>query len=219
MAAEPVNMEKKEKNFCISMENSGDGLSKDEMESCVCRLLETLGISWQMMHHAPVRTSADCTEIERELHTSGCKNLFLRGSSGTAWYLVLLPPEEKADLRALAVQLGEKRLSFAGKEDVKNILHTEPGAVSILCLCFETAEQVRVLIHRKILEKETIGCHPCINTASLKLSVRDLTEKFLEPAPVQISDAMFIEYRRRPDAVEPGLYISCTDPMKGMNTQ
>ena len=115
MAAEPVNMEKKEKNFCISMENSGDGLSKDEMESCVCRLLETLGISWQMMHHAPVRTSADCTEIERELHTSGCKNLFLRGSSGTAWYLVLLPPEEKADLRALAVQLGEKRLSFAGK--------------------------------------------------------------------------------------------------------
>lgn len=68
---------------------------------------------------------------------------------------------------------------------MKNILHTEPGAVSILCLCFETAKDVRVLIHRKILEKETIGCHPCINTASLKLSVRDLTEKFLEPAPVQ----------------------------------
>ena len=161
-----------------------------------------------MIHHAPVRTSADCTEIERELHTSGCKNLFLRSSSGTAWYLVLLPPEEKADLRALAVQLGEKRLSFAGEEDVKNILHTEPGAVSILCLCFETAKDVRVLIHRKILEKETIGCHPCINTASLKLSVRDLTEKFLEPAPVQPSGAMFAEYCRRPGAVEPGLYIS-----------
>lgn len=203
-----MKMENREKNSCALLQNSGDCLSKDETESYVCQLLETLGISWQMIHHAPVRTSADCTEIERELHTSGCKNLFLRSSSGTAWYLVLLPPEEKADLRALAVQLGEKRLSFAGEEDVKNILHTEPGAVSILCLCFETAKDVRVLIHRKILEKETIGCHPCINTASLKLSVRDLTEKFLEPAPVQPSGAMFAEYRRRPGAVEPGLYIS-----------
>ena len=203
-----MKMENREKNSCALLQNSGDCLSKDETESYVCQLLETLGISWQMIHHAPVRTSADCTEIERELHTSGCKNLFLRSSSGTAWYLVLLPPEEKADLRALAVQLGEKRLSFAGKEDVKNILHTEPGAVSILCLCFETAKDVRVLIHRKILEKETIGCHPCINTASLKLSVRDLTEKFLEPAPVQPSGAMFAEYCRRPGAVEPGLYIS-----------
>lgn len=203
-----MKMENREKNSCALLQNSGDCLSKDETESYVCQLLETLGISWQMIHHAPVRTSADCTEIERELHTSGCKNLFLRSSSGTAWYLVLLPPEEKADLRALAVQLGEKRLSFAGEEDVKNILHTEPGAVSILCLCFETAKDVRVLIHRKILEKETIGCHPCINTASLKLSVRDLTEKFLEPAPVQPSGAMFAEYCRRPGAVEPGLYIS-----------
>lgn len=203
-----MKMENREKNSCALLQNSGDCLSKDETESYVCQLLETLGISWQMIHHAPVRTSADCTEIERELHTSGCKNLFLRSSSGTAWYLVLLPPEEKADLRALAVQLGEKRLSFAGEEDVKNILHTEPGAVSILCLCFETAKDVRVLIHRKILEKETIGCHPCINMASLKLSVRDLTEKFLEPAPVQPSGAMFAEYCRRPGAVEPGLYIS-----------
>lgn len=203
-----MKMENREKNSCALLQNSGDCLSKDETESYVCQLLETLGISWQMIQHAPVRTSADCTEIERELHTSGCKNLFLRSSSGTAWYLVLLPPEEKADLRALAVQLGEKRLSFAGEEDVREILHTEPGAVSILCLCFETAKDVRVLIHRKILEKETIGCHPCINTASLKLSVRDLTEKFLEPAPVQPSGAMFAEYRRRPGAVEPGLYIS-----------
>ena len=110
-----MKMENREKNSCALLQNSGDCLSKDETESYVCQLLETLGISWQMIHHAPVRTSADCTEIERELHTSGCKNLFLRSSSGTAWYLVLLPPEEKADLRHWPFSWEKKGSALPGK--------------------------------------------------------------------------------------------------------
>lgn len=163
------------------------------------KTLGELGIPYLELQHAPVRTSADCTQIAKELGTNGCKNLFLRNPSGTAWYLVMLPPEEKADLKKLALLTGEKRLSFAGTEDLKRLLHTEPGAVSVRGLCFDTDSRIKVLIHEKILKCRTIGCHPCINTASLRIAVSDLTEKFLEPFGSQRGGAVFYEYRRRKD--------------------
>ncbi len=190
------NEKKKQETLYITA-GSEENLSGKETEQSICRILTEMEIPFQIMHHPPVYTSADCTEIEKTLQTSGCKNLFLRNSSGASWYLLLLPPEEKADLKTIAAQLGEKRLSFASAEEMKAILHTEPGAASILCLCYETTENLHILIHRKILETETIGCHPCVNTASLKITVRDLTEKLLEPAPVQHSGIPFFEYRKK----------------------
>ena len=43
----------------------------------------------------------------------------------------------------------------------------------------DTENHVRLLIDEDILSWEYVGCHPCVNTASLKISVKDLVEKFL----------------------------------------
>ena len=63
---------------------------------------------------------------------------------------------------------------------------------SILCLCYETTENLHILIHRKILETETIGCHPCVNTSSIRLKTEDVLGKFLKAVhhdyiPVKLS--------------------------------
>ena len=44
----------------------------------------------------------------------------------------------------------------------------------------DAENHVRLVIDRDALAHEYFGCHPCVNTTSLRLSVRDLTEKILK---------------------------------------
>jgi len=39
--------------------------------------------------------------------------------------------------------------------------------------------QVRLLIDKDILSHEYFGCHPCINTSSIKFKTKDLMDKIL----------------------------------------
>ena len=54
-----------------------------------------------------------------------------------------------------------------------------PGSVSIMGLMNDAENHVQLLIDKDVLAHETLGCHPCINTSSLRLSRDDVLEKFL----------------------------------------
>lgn len=41
-------------------------------------------------------------------------------------------------------------------------------------------KRVQLLVDRDVLEDEFLGCHPCINTSSLKLSTKDAFGTFLK---------------------------------------
>ena len=71
------------------------------------------------------------------------------------------------------------RLSFATETYMEQYLNLTPGSVTILGLMNDTAHQVTLLIDRDLLSCEYLGCHPCINTSSLKLRTADLLTKFL----------------------------------------
>ena len=43
----------------------------------------------------------------------------------------------------------------------------------------DTDGKVQLLIDREVIENEYIGCHPCINTSSLKIPTKDILEKYL----------------------------------------
>ena len=43
----------------------------------------------------------------------------------------------------------------------------------------DTENHVELLMDEDILKGDCFGCHPCINTSSLRLSTRDLMEKIL----------------------------------------
>jgi Ala-tRNA(Pro) deacylase len=38
---------------------------------------------------------------------------------------------------------------------------------------------VKLVIDHDLLNDEAIGCHPCVNTATLRLTLRDLLYKFV----------------------------------------
>ena len=43
----------------------------------------------------------------------------------------------------------------------------------------DTAGKVRLLVDEDVAKQDYIGCHPCVNTSSLKIRTADLFEKFL----------------------------------------
>lgn len=43
----------------------------------------------------------------------------------------------------------------------------------------DTENHVQLLIDEDVLNSEYVGCHPCINTSSLRLRTKDLVETIL----------------------------------------
>lgn len=150
-----------------------------EKEARVYDVLEELGIPFEGVDHDVAPTIEACRTIEKELGIMPCKNLFLRNRQKTVFYLLLMPGEKKFVTKDLSHQLGISRLSFAEPEYMEEYLDLTPGSATILGLINDTDRTVNLIIDREILESEYIGCHPCINTSSLKILTADLLEKFL----------------------------------------
>ena len=142
-------------------------------------LLDKLNISYQRVDHSPLPTIEACREVDALLKIDICKNLFLRNAQKTDFYLLLLPGGKKFRTAALSRQIGSARLSFAEPEFMEQFLDITPGSVSVLGLMNDKDRRVRLLIDKDVLSNEFFGCHPCINTSSLKFKTADLLDKIL----------------------------------------
>jgi Ala-tRNA(Pro) deacylase len=90
-----------------------------------------------------------------------------------------MPGDKKFKTKELSAQIRSARLSFAEPEDMLKYLDIEPGAVSIMGLMNDHGGDVRLLVDEDVLREEYIGCHPCVNTSSLKIKTGDLVNVFL----------------------------------------
>ena len=108
-----------------------------------------------------------------------CKNLFLCNRQETDFYLLLIPGDKPFKTKYLSAQIGSSRLSFAKPEYMEKYLDITPGSVSIMGLMNDHEKKVQLLIDEDVLKDEYFGCHPCINTSSLKIRTKDLVEKII----------------------------------------
>ena len=141
--------------------------------------LDELGISYQRIDHEAAMTMEVCEEIDRALQATICKNLFLCNRQETQFYLLMMPGDKKFKTKDLSKELGVSRLSFAKESYMEKFLDITPGSVSVLGLMNDTEKKVRLVIDEEVLQGQEIGCHPCINTSSIKFATRDLTEKII----------------------------------------
>ena len=141
--------------------------------------LDRLGIAYGRVDHEAAMTMEACVAIDQVLGTTMCKNLLLCNRQCTDFYLLLLPGDKPFKTSVLSKQIGTSRLSFASGEYMEQFLDITPGSLSVLGLMNDKEHQVRLLIDRELLDSRMIGCHPCVNTASLSLSTKDLLEVIL----------------------------------------
>lgn len=141
--------------------------------------LDSLGVEYDRIDHEAAFTMEVCEEIDKVLGGKTCKNLFLCNRQKTAFYLLLMPGDKPFKTKDLSQQIGSSRLSFAGEEEMLEILNLTPGSVTILGLMYDKEKKVKLLVDEEVLEDEFFGCHPCINTSSIKMKNEDVFEKVI----------------------------------------
>lgn len=150
-----------------------------EKEAETYRVLAEIGIPFDRADHEPAATIEDCRAVETVLGAEICKNLLLCNRQETDFYLLLMPGDKPFKTKDLSKQINTARLSFASAEHMERLVNITPGSLSVMGLIFDTANQVQLVIDKALLADETLCCHPCINTSTLKFKTADVTERFL----------------------------------------
>ncbi len=157
----------------------GECTGRLEKEIRCYDLLDSLGVDYQRIDHEPAMTMEVCARIDEVLQATICKNLLLCNRQCTSFYLLMIPGDKVFKTKELSAQIGSSRLSFASAEHMEQLLDITPGSLSVLGLMNDRENRVQLLIDEDVRAGRFFGCHPCINTSSLRLSTADLLEKVL----------------------------------------
>ena len=138
--------------------------------------LDKLGFAYDRVDHEAAITMEACESVDKALGTVMCKNLFLCNRQKTDFYLLMMPGDKPFKTSVLSKQIGSSRLSFADGAYMEEFLDITPGSLSVLGLMNDKDMRVQLLIDEEILHSDTVGVHPCVNTASLRIRTKDLLE-------------------------------------------
>ena len=170
-----------------------DETGRLEKENRVYDFLHKLGMEYYRTDHQPATTMELCNQKHNIMDTLICKNLFLCNRQKTNFYMLMMPGDKPFKTKDLSKQINSARLSFADESYMEEFLDITPGSVSIMGLMNDTDNHVQLLMDKEVLEGESLGCHPCINTSSLKLKTKEVMEKFL---PAVHHEAVIVELPR-----------------------
>ena len=157
-----------------------DAAGRMEKEIRTYNFLDELGVDYQREDHEAAFTMNACRDIDALLETEMCKNLFLCNRQKTDFYLLLISGEKTFKTKELSQQIGSARLSFAGAEYMEKYLDITPGSVSIMGLMNDKDNAVRLLVDEDLLKEEWIGCHPCVNTSSIRVKTKDMFDTVMK---------------------------------------
>ena len=152
-----------------------------DKEIRVYDLLDSLKIEYERVDHEAADTMEACARIDKLLEPAViCKNLFLCNAQKTKFYLLAIRSDKKFKTKEISHQINSSRLSFATSDFMEEYLDITPGSVSVLGLMNDKENNVKLLVDEDVLKEEYFGCHPCINTSSLRLKTKDVFDTFLK---------------------------------------
>ena len=157
-----------------------------DLEASVVARLRELGIEYTRHEHPAVATVEEAETHWAGIEATHCKNLFLRNQKGNRHYLVILTASKTADLKRIAEQIGDGKLSFASPERLMRYLGLTPGSVSPFGLINDREHSVRVVLDRALKTADRLSFHPNINTVTYTVAAADFS-RFLDDCgnPVQ----------------------------------
>ena len=160
-------------------------------------LLDSLNVDYQRIDHEAANTMEACAAVDEALGATICKNLLLCNRQATVFYLLMIPGDKTFKTSVLSKKIGSSRLSFASPEHMEELLDITPGSVSVLGLMNDKDNRVQLLIDEDVLGGEYIGCHPCMNTSSLRFKTEDLLKKII---PAMHHEPQFVTLETTPEA-------------------
>ena len=153
-------------------------------------LLDSLAVPYQRIDHEEANTMDACAAIDEALKATICKNLLLCNRQCTAFYLLMIPGHKHFKTSVFSKLIGSSRLSFADPKYMEEFLDITPGSVSVLGLMNDRDNHVQLVIDEDVRKGDFFGCHPFINTSSLRIATKDLLEKII---PAMGHEPIFVE--------------------------
>ena len=142
--------------------------------------LQNLSINFIEHKHVPLKTIEQAQQVADSLSVPQnwwCKNLFLKDKKKRLW-LFVVDADTRVPLKDAAKVLQAPNLRFADVNLLMKYLNVEPGSVTPLALINDTQNNVNVVIDKRLLDNEYIGCHPLVNDTTLGIIPNDL-KKFI----------------------------------------
>ena len=149
--------------------------------------LDALQIAYERTDHPdmPASSMEICAEADRILGVRICKNLFLCNHQETEFWLLIMPGDKHFLTKEFSKKVGSSRLSFAKEAYLEQYLDLHAGSVSVLGLMNDREHKVKLAVDEDLLKEEMFGCHPCVNTSSLRFRTADLIDVILPAMGVE----------------------------------
>jgi Ala-tRNA(Pro) deacylase len=142
------------------------------------QMLDSLGISYEIHHHAPIYTVAEGEHLKKSIPGVHCRNLFLVDKKKRMMLLVLAN-ETAIDLKKLPALLNSDRLSFGSAERLWQYLEITPGSVNPFCIANDKDHAVDLFLDQHMMAADIVNYHPMDNAQTISLKPSDLL-KYLE---------------------------------------
>lgn len=149
------------------------------MKDEVYKLLDMLNIQYNKIEHPLLYTCKDNEKYNIKFDAIICKNLFIRNSNKSQYYVFMLPIEKTVNLKFLQILLEETRLSFGDKNILEEKLGIKAGAVSIFNIINVKENDVIFVLDKEILKYKKVAFHPNVNTETVIFNPKEL-KKILE---------------------------------------
>ena len=154
-------------------------MNNTEKIGFICRFLDENGIGYEKYEHEQVSSIEECRKIEKAVGGEICKNLLLRNTPGTAYFLLSMKGEKPFVTKEVSKKLGSSRLSFVSEEEMLRLTDTSHGSLGIMSLLFDEEKKIVFAIDRDLLSNEFFCFHAGINTCTLKIRTDELFSKLL----------------------------------------
>ncbi len=134
------------------------------------KYLDDNNIEYTLHEHPAVYTCEEAEKYCGDIPGLACKNLFLKDKKGSRHFLIVLPATKRADLKQIAVLVGEKKVSFASSDALMEKMNLEPGAVSPFGLINDSQHEIEVFVDSDVHAAAIVSFHPNRNTGTLELT-------------------------------------------------
>ena len=131
------------------------------------RWLGEAGIAFELLTHAPVRTSEEAARVRGTRLQDGAKALVVR--AGDRYVHCVLAAHRRADNAALRSILGTRTLRFATAEELSELTGCAPGAVPP----FGNLFGLPVFVDEELAARERIAFNAGSNAVSITMRADD----------------------------------------------
>ncbi len=147
--------------------------------------LELLGIPYEHYTHPPVASAADRFPMDAVYGAQVCKNLLVAPRNESAYFLLMLPWDKSADLKALRDAVGTGRLQFAPQGRLGELLEQKQGTVGVCGVIHDREHRIKVVFDLSLRGKERVAMHPGVNTETIVMAFSDL-EKYVRSCGTEV---------------------------------